>query len=78
MAVYILVFRKYCADKSWVMLGIRMPVIWTCRHDLIDQVHFDTRQYNHIVWRDSQDLQLQLKNRILAVLGEGPGVSDSS
>jgi hypothetical protein len=52
--------------------GLNIPVIWMCRADLIDQVHFDTRQYNHITWTDSGDLRAKLKNRIGAVLGLGP------
>lgn len=52
--------------------GLNIPVIWTCRQDLIEHVHFDTRQFNHIVWTDPEDLYTQLKNRIGAVIGDGP------
>ena len=40
-------------------MGLGLPVIWTCRRDHFDQygVHFDTRQYNHIVWEDAADLR---------------------
>ena len=31
-------------------------------------VHFDTRQYNHIVWKDADDLEQQLYNRVSAVI----------
>ncbi len=55
--------------------GLNIPVIWTCRQDMIDNVHFDTRQFNHIVWKDPQDLQTQLKDRIAAVIGKGPVTS---
>lgn len=51
--------------------GLNIPVIWTCRSDLIDQVHFDTRQFAHITWNDPADLQQQLRNRILATIGQG-------
>lgn len=53
-------------------MGLRIPVFWTCRSDLIDQVHFDTRQFNHIAWDDPQMLKTNLRNRIEAVLGRGP------
>lgn len=53
-------------------LALGLPVIWTCRSDMIDKVHFDTRQFNHIVWNSSQDLGQQLEKRILAVIGQGP------
>jgi hypothetical protein len=48
--------------------GLGIPVIWTCRSDSINHVHFDTRQYNHIVWTDPNDLQHKLFNRIRAVI----------
>lgn len=48
--------------------GLGIPVIWTCRKDCIGHVHFDTRQYNHIVWTTPEDLQRQLINRIRAVI----------
>lgn len=57
-------------------MGLNIPVIWTCRSDLIDQVHFDTRQFNHIVWSDPDDLYVKLKNRIGAVIGDGPLLAD--
>jgi hypothetical protein len=49
--------------------GIGIPVIWTVRADCIDYVHFDTRQYSHVVWKDPEDLHQKLKNRIGAVIG---------
>lgn len=55
--------------------GLNIPVIWTCRTDMINDVHFDTRQYNHITWTDAEDLKMQLENRILAVLGQGPNIT---
>lgn len=52
--------------------GLGIPVIYTCRKSDIDKLHFDTRQYNHIVWETPEELRTALKNRILAVIGEGP------
>ncbi len=52
--------------------GLGIPVIFTCRKDLIGKVHFDTRQYNHIVWETPEDLRTNLANRISAVIGNGP------
>ncbi len=49
-------------------LGLNIPVIWTCREDQIDSVHFDTRQYNHLLWRTKDDLYEKLKDRILATI----------
>ena len=52
--------------------GLGIPVIWCCRADCIEHVHFDTRQFAHIVWTDAADLRTRLRNRIVAVLGEAP------
>ena len=54
--------------------GLGLPVIYTCRKDMVDKLHFDTRQYAHIVWDTPEDLRNELKNRIMARIGEGPGV----
>jgi hypothetical protein len=53
-------------------LGLGVPVIWTARKDCISEVHFDTRQFAHIVWSDPADLAEKLEMRIRAVIGEGP------
>ena len=57
--------------------GLDIPVIFTCRSDKIDQVHFDTRQFNHIVWDngDFDGFGKSLTDRIVASIGEGP-ISD--
>ncbi len=49
-------------------LGLGIPVIWTCKESDINDLHFDTRQYNHISWLDEADLKEQLLNRIEATL----------
>lgn len=51
--------------------GLGKPVIWTCRKDLIDHVHFDTRQFNHILWSNAEELKIGLINRIGADIGFG-------
>jgi len=52
--------------------GLGIPVIWTCRNTTLDDLHFDTRQYSHIIWKTPADLFTQLKNRIGATVGDGP------
>ena len=52
--------------------GLGIPVIFTCRKDAVESLHFDTNHYNHIVWENLEELRDNLKNRILAVIGEGP------
>lgn len=53
-------------------MGLGLPVIWTCRADLMAEIHFDTRQFNHIVWTNAAELKAGLKNRVLATMGAGP------
>ncbi len=50
--------------------GLGKRVIWTCRSDLIDHVHFDLRQYNCILWEKGKEDELReaLHNRIQAVI----------
>ncbi len=52
--------------------GLQIPVIFTCRKNAIKRIHFDTRQYNHIVWETPIELKERLTNRIAAVIGDGP------
>ena len=47
--------------------GLDIPVIFTCRKDYLKKVHFDTRQYNHIVWETSEELRDKLEKRIGAI-----------
>lgn len=49
-------------------LGLGIPVIWLCRKDHIEATHFDTRQYNHIVWETETELYHRLLNRIQATI----------
>lgn len=53
-------------------LGLDRPVIYTCRDDAMDEIHFDTQMYNHIVWSDLEKFREDLKARILATIGKGP------
>lgn len=54
--------------------GLGLPVIFMCRETDMNDLHFDIRQYNCILWRpdELEDAKERLKNRILATLGQGP------
>ena len=54
--------------------GLGLPVIWLCRQDELEKTHFDTRQYNFIVWEADKlaELSKALQNRIEATIGRGP------
>ena len=58
--------------------GIKIPVIFTCRKDLSENIHFDTRQFNHILWEKPEELRERLKDRISATIGDGPYRGDES
>ena len=45
-------------------LGLGLPVIWTCKKTDAENLHFDTRQYNHIIWENEEELKLRLRNRV--------------
>ena len=44
-------------------LGLGIPVIFACRRDMVDMLHFDTRQYAHILWDHSSDLRAAIRER---------------
>lgn len=48
--------------------GLGLPVIWLVNEKHIDNLHFDTRQYNHIVYSDYDDLKKKLIARIEATI----------
>ena len=52
--------------------GLGIEVFFTCREDALKHVHFDTRQYNHIIWKNPEELRERLAARISAVIGDGP------
>ena len=59
--------------ESGYAIGLGRPVIWTVRHDRLEAVHFDNRQYNFIRWSPDKliDLAVALRNRIEATIGRG-------
>ncbi len=48
--------------------GLGIPVIWIVHQDHLEKIHFDTRQYNHIVYDSPENLQKQLCDRIKATI----------
>lgn len=49
--------------------GLGKPVVYMVRQQDLERVHFDTRQFNHVVWENEIDLREKLRNRIGASLG---------
>jgi nucleoside 2-deoxyribosyltransferase len=54
--------------------GLNIPVIFTCRKDVVKKIHLDTRQYNHILWEADKldEFKKALSERISAIIGDGP------
>ena len=48
--------------------ALGLPIIFSCRKD--QKLHFDTRQYTHILWKDEEDLYTQLREKIGALIGD--------
>jgi nucleoside 2-deoxyribosyltransferase len=51
--------------------GLNIEVIWSCRDDHLEDLHFDIRQYNCIVWseNDLEEFKRRIKSRIGATIG---------
>ena len=60
--------RQNVYFEAGFALGLGIKVIWICSEKDKDNLHFDTRQYNHIFWKNSDDLRIQLINRIKATV----------
>ena len=60
--------------------GLNIPVIFTCRQDILEKIHFDTRQYNHIPWEPEklEEFSKALADRIAAVIGDGPNKAQNA
>lgn len=54
-------------------MGLGLPVIWLCKEEELKDVHFDTRQYNFILWNenDLDKLKNDLRFRIERTIGRG-------
>jgi hypothetical protein len=48
--------------------GLGREIIWTCREDDFENIHFDIAQFSHIVWKNSSDLRTRLANKIKATI----------
>lgn len=58
--------------------GKGIPVIYTCHQNVVDKLHFDIRQLNHLLWENKPDLARKLQARIERQFGRGPGVPHSA
>ncbi|MEK6759926.1 MAG: hypothetical protein AABY51_09150 [Deltaproteobacteria bacterium] len=53
--------------------GLGLEVFWTCRDDCKDELHFDIRQFNCILWEQDKldEFRKGISHRIESVLGRG-------
>ena len=58
--------------------GLGLTIIPTRRADEIDQLHFDIKHLNTLVWKAPTELADTLAKRIRAVIGAGPDAADLS
>ena len=58
--------------EAGFMAGLGRAVIWMCKKEDLEQVHFDTRQYNFIDYEGVAEAKKRLYDRIVAIVGEGP------
>ena len=60
--------------------GLDIPVLFTCRDDQIDELHFDTNHFLHLSWpADAPEKLIEpLKNRITANIGPGPHTANET
>ncbi len=49
-------------------MGMGLPVIWLVPEKDKDELHFDTRQFNHIIYKSPENLKKQLEHRIAATI----------
>lgn len=49
-------------------MGLGKPVIFLVKKTDLKKLHFDTRQYNHIVWETEKELFTKLKDQIEATI----------
>jgi hypothetical protein len=55
--------------EAGLAMGLGKPVVWCCRDDdWAKKLHFDTRQYSHIMWKTPDDLRAKLVARVNAVI----------
>lgn len=57
--------------EAGMALGLGRNVIWMCNDSEKEKLHFDTRQFNHIIYSDFALARKALTNRIVALEGQG-------
>lgn len=58
--------------EAGLMLGLGRTVIRMCKQEDLKHLHFDQRQYNFIDYESVENARNRLRDRIIAIEGEGP------
>lgn len=58
--------------EAGVAHGLGIPVFFTCHKDDFNDLHFDIRQYNTIIWETPDELREKLRIRLEERLGSRP------
>jgi nucleoside 2-deoxyribosyltransferase len=58
--------------EAGFMLGLGRKVYWMCEKSHLNNLHFDTRQFNFIDYENVSEARRRLYNRIMAIDGKGP------
>lgn len=64
--------RQNVYFETGFAIGLGLQVVWTCRKDEIEKLHFLIRQYNCLAWEDGAQLAEPLRLRIKTMFGRGP------
>ncbi len=54
--------------EAGLAMGLKIPVIWTCKQDEVDKLSFDTRQYPHILWSTKEELASKIQDRVRTLI----------
>ena len=49
-------------------MGKDIPVISCCKSDDFENIHFDLKQVNTIIWENNEDLKNKLMKRIIVTI----------
>jgi nucleoside 2-deoxyribosyltransferase len=49
-------------------MGLKIPVIWSCKEAEVNNLSFDTRQYPHILWSNKNEFVEKLIQRIKTLI----------
>jgi hypothetical protein len=74
-AEFVVADMTFCSHGAYFEAGYAMAlgrkVVFTCREDHWDHIHFDTAQYPYIKWTTPEDLREKLRDWLLALKGQG-------